>query len=182
MPSRRDVSPYTFESSEVEYRNPFLTIRKLEGTDPSGGFVRLFVREEEDVAVCIPIRPDGSIVMVKEFRPGPSRYLTEVPGGLVDPGEEPVIAAAREVLEETGYAGDIRHLGVGWISAYSSQRKHIFIMLNAQRVAEPEPTPVEISEVVILSAAELQDVVHRGDLTDLDAGLLVLREIAAGRT
>lgn len=138
----------------------------------------MFLREEGDVAVCVPVRPDGLIVMLKEFRPGPNRYLTEVPGGMVDPGEEPIVAAAREVLEETGYTGDIRYLGATWVSAYSNQRKHIFLMWNARKTAEPQLAPTDIAQTVTLSVDELEDVLRRGDLTDLDAGLLALREIA----
>ena len=88
-----------------------------------------------------------------------------------------MVAAAREVLEETGYAGDVEHLASTWVSAYSNQRKHIFIMRNARKVAEPHLAPTDISEVSIVSSAELEAIVASGELTDLDAGLLALNEL-----
>lgn len=141
----------------------------------------LFLREEGEVAVCLPVRNDGAIVLVREYRPGPKRYLMEVPGGMVDADEEPITAAAREVLEETGYAGDVEHLASTWVSAYSNQRKHIFIMRSATKIAEPHLDPTDISEVSIVSIAELEAIVTSGELTDMDAGLLALKALNGHR-
>lgn len=170
-------SPYSITSTSLVYEDPYLKIRRLDGLTPSNNPMALFLREEGEVAVCIPVLQDGRIVLVREYRPGPKRYLMEVPGGMVDPGEEPMVAAAREVLEETGYAGDVEHLASTWVSAYSNQRKHIFIMRNARKVAEPHLAPTDISEVSIVSSVELEAIVASGELTDLDAGLLALNEL-----
>src|SRR5438309_280907 len=60
----------------------------------------------------VPITTDDRIVLVRLHRFGTDRTSLEIPGGLVDPGESPLSAAGRELLEETGYqAGEIVSLG-----------------------------------------------------------------------
>ena len=78
---------------------------------------------------------------------------------------------------ETGYAGEVVHLTSTWISAYSTARKHIFIMPAARRISQPAPEPSELSRVVQVSLDDFRTVLADGALTDLDAGLLCLQRL-----
>ncbi|MBT8352909.1 MAG: NUDIX hydrolase [Desulfofustis sp.] len=49
--------------------------------------------------------PDNKILLIRQFRYGTKRMELEIPGGMIDPGEDPVGAGCRELLEETGFAG-----------------------------------------------------------------------------
>lgn len=72
----------------------------------------VLVMEAPDWVNVIPIREDGRVVMVRQWRYGVQAPTLEIPGGMVDPGEDARTAAARELLEETGYrAGSLRSLG-----------------------------------------------------------------------
>ena len=53
----------------------------------------------------IALTPEKKLVMIRQFRYGSKREELEIPGGMIDPGEDPVTAGCRELLEETGYAG-----------------------------------------------------------------------------
>jgi 8-oxo-dGTP pyrophosphatase MutT (NUDIX family) len=55
--------------------------------------------------LALPITADGKLVMVRQYRFGVRDLSTEVPGGIIDPGEDPRVAAVRETEEETGFAG-----------------------------------------------------------------------------
>jgi len=65
-----------------------------------------YVLDLADAVHVVALTPDGEVLLVRQFRAGSGRDSLEIPGGLVDPGEDPCTAGARELLEETGYAGD----------------------------------------------------------------------------
>ena len=54
----------------------------------------------------VAVTPDNRIVLIKQFRYGSRRQEIEIPGGMIDPGEDPVTAGCRELMEETGYSGE----------------------------------------------------------------------------
>ena len=179
MPLAPTLPLPTILSEEVIYASPWLNVRRMGNQFPSGLRRDFCLKEEPDVVACLPVTADGQFVLVEEYRHGPRRVLFEVPAGSVDPGEAPEVAAARETLEETGYAGELRHLVSTWISAYSNARKHIFLMANARRVQAPQPEPHELMQVTLATREELEEVVRSGELSDLDAALLCLRFLDA---
>ena len=127
----------------------------------------------QTVAV-LAITPADSVVLARQYRPGPGCILDELPGGAVEPGEDVPAAAARELLEETGYAGDVRIVGSTWLAGGSRTRRFIAVAENAVRVAEPANEPGEFCDVVLLSLTEFRSHLLAGALTDVDLGYLAL--------
>ncbi len=65
-----------------------------------------------DYAAVVAFTADGRVLTVRQYRPAVERWTLELPSGIVDPGETPVQAARRELLEETGYeAAEVETLG-----------------------------------------------------------------------
>lgn len=71
-----------------------------------------FVIRCSDWVLALPVTTDGRLVLVRQYRFGTQNLSWEPPGGVLDPGEDPLTAAVRETREETGYTGtDARLIG-----------------------------------------------------------------------
>jgi ADP-ribose pyrophosphatase len=132
------------------------------------------IKVEDDTAVVLALTADRHVVLVREYRPGPELSLLELPGGAVSPGEEPLQAARRELLEETGYAGELRPAGTIVDCAYSTRRRHTFVTTGARQVQEPAPHDGEFPEVVLMPLDAFRDHLRGGQLTDVPSGYLAL--------
>jgi ADP-ribose pyrophosphatase len=141
---------------------------------PDGQEREFEIKVEDDTAAVLALTSDGHVVLVREFRPGPEESLLELPGGAVSPGEAPFEAARRELLEETGYEGDLRPAGSIVDCAYSTRRRHSFVATAAKQVQEPSPHEGEFPEVVLMPLAAFRDHLRSGQLTDVPGGYMAL--------
>ncbi len=142
---------------------------------PDGKSADFDIMLEGRVVCIVALTPDQKVIMAKQFRPGPQEVLLELPGGGVDKNETPEEAAARELLEETGYAGDLALAGTYYNSAYSDMVRHSFVALNLQKVSEVNnPEAHEITEPVLLSLAEFREHLRTGKLTNIGGGYQAL--------
>ena len=93
----------------------------------------------------VPVTSEGELVMIRQYRHGAGEITLETPGGLVDAGETPAQAAARELLEETGYrAREVVALGrVNPNPALFRNHMHAFAAWDVER-SETEETIVEL--------------------------------------
>lgn len=94
-----------------EYRDGYLGINKFEVVleDGSTRKVEQITKKggNGDAVVIFPITKDGKYVMVIESRPNTNEEVEiAFPAGMIDDGEEPIVSAKRELLEETGYESD----------------------------------------------------------------------------
>ena len=121
---------------------------------------------------AIALTSDQQVVMVRQFRAGSRRDSLETPGGLLDPGEDPCAAGARELLEETGYAGDPPELlGTIWpIPALLSMRISTVVIRNARLVAEPH---LDQTEEVALELVPVEDIPALIKSGQIDHGVCV---------
>lgn len=141
---------------------------------PDGAVVDYDVKSEPDVVAVVALTTSGEVVLVREYRPGPEELLLELPGGGIDRGEDPLDAARRELLEETGYEGDLRPVGRILDCAYSTRVRYAFVAEACRRVADPRPHEGEHLEVVLLRVAEFVTHVRSGRLTDAAAAYRAL--------
>jgi ADP-ribose pyrophosphatase len=135
----------------------------------------------------VAITTGGQVLLVRQYRPGPGRVLLELPGGGVGEGEDVAAAAARELLEETGYAaGEVRLVGQTWLAAYSTAERHAVIAAGCHLVPEAERTahkdPLEFIKPVLLSMDEFRAHVAGGQLTDTDIAFMCLSHLQETKT
>lgn len=86
----------------------------------------------------VALTTDRQLVLVRQFRFGIDEFSLEVPGGVIESGEDPVVAGMRELLEETGYSGtDARLLGsVHPNPAIQSNHCHLVLVENVRKTHE----------------------------------------------
>jgi 8-oxo-dGTP pyrophosphatase MutT (NUDIX family) len=132
----------------------------------SGTTHDFYVAYLADGVHVIAVTPQNEIVMVRQFRVGLHRQSLETPGGLLEPGEDPWKAGARELLEETGYAGDTHSL-LGTLSpnpGLLAQRIATIVILNVRRIAEPAPDQTEELTVELIPVSMIQSLINQGDI------------------
>ncbi|WP_262691217.1 NUDIX hydrolase [Kordiimonas aestuarii] len=167
----------TLTSRTEVYSDPYLrVVRKC--FEHKGRDYAYFIKEEPEFAICGAITADGQVLMVRQFRPGPARWLYDMPGGMIDAGDTPLETARRELLEETGYMAELEHLTTCYVTAYSTAKKHIFLAKNCRKVAEPEEDTGVIAEPVLLNKEAFLKLVDGGELLDLECGLLLARHLS----
>jgi 8-oxo-dGTP pyrophosphatase MutT (NUDIX family) len=134
---------------------------------PTTGDPHPFYRIESPAWVnVVALTEQDELVMVKQFRQGSRAVTLEIPGGLVDPGETPAVAAARELLEETGFrAGRLTSLGsINPNPALFANRCHMQVARDCIRVAEIQNSATEETIVELLPLAELHEVLRNGGI------------------
>lgn len=139
-----------------------------------GSETRYDIKEEGRAVCLLALTPEHSVIMVRQYRPGPELLMLEMPGGGVEPGETPEDAAARELLEETGYEGELHLVGTSLDCAYSTLVRTTFVVKNCRQVAVPAGEGDESGDVVLLSLAEFRAHLRTGQLTDVECGYLAL--------
>lgn len=127
--------------------------------------VREYVRHPGGVAI-VPVVENG-VILIRQFRITIERELIELPAGLLEPGEQPMVSAARELEEEIGYrAGQIIPLASYFSSVgFADERMHIFLALELEKTALKRQAEERIQELTMspddirkkLAAQEFED-------------------------
>jgi len=134
---------------------------------PNTGNAHPFYRIEADGWVnVVPITPDEQVVMVRQYRHGADAVTLEIPGGIIDPGEDPATAAGRELREETGYrAARLESLGcLNPNPALFANRVHMQVALECEWEGAIDNGETEETAVELLPLERLHTVVREGGI------------------
>lgn len=115
--------------SELMYEGDFIRVRKDNVRLPDGSTgSREYINHPGAVAV-LALLDNGKLLMERQFRYAPQREFIELPAGKIDHGEDILVCAQRELLEETGYvASSWTHLATAWpCIGYADERMEYFL-------------------------------------------------------
>ena len=122
----------------------------------------------------IAITPDHELLLIKQLRYGTGQEELEIPGGVIESGEDPVTAGRRELLEECGYSGRNARI-IGRVCPNPAIQKnscYTILVEEAQRTAEPKPDEMEDIKTILRPRKAVLDAFRNGTL-DISHGLVL---------
>ncbi len=154
-------------SSKAVYSGPVFGVRRDRVVEPGGIRVTRDVVTHNGSVVLLPVFDDGSILLVRQYRHSVGRSLWELVAGRIEPGERPLSAARRELLEETGFTARRyrKLLAVFPTPGFVSEFMVVYLAQGlVAGTAHPETDERIISRLFSLSRLEL--MIRRGTLRD----------------
>lgn len=133
--------------------------------------------------LIVPMLDDDTVLLIREYSAGVHRYELGLPKGSIEPGEDLLLAANRELMEEVGYGAHLlEHLtSLSLSPSYMNHQTHIVLARNlfVQTAQGDEPEPIE---VVPWRLSQLAALLQRDDCTEARsiAALFIARELLAG--
>ena len=161
-------------ASEVVYEGVFLKLRRDRARMPDGAErVREYV-VHPGASAMVPIFPDGSVLVERQFRYPLREVFVEIPAGKLDPGETPLQTARRELVEETGYtATQWAHLTrIHPAIGFATEVIDIFLCRELTQVGR-ELDHGEFVDIDIVTLGWLMDELRAGRLTDVKTQIAV---------
>ncbi|HEY0296528.1 MAG TPA: NUDIX hydrolase [Bordetella sp.] len=169
--------------SELVYDGGFLKVRRDTVRLPNGRDAKREYVVHPGAVVVIAQLDDGRLLVERQHRYPVGRVMTEFPAGKLDPGEDPLACAKRELFEETGYAaGQWAYAGALHLAiAYSTEIIHIFFA-RGMRAGQRQLDEDEFLDVGAMSLPEMLAASREGRITDAKTltCLLWLQNVASG--
>ncbi|MBN35068.1 MAG: NUDIX hydrolase [Rhodospirillaceae bacterium] len=164
----KDLAPWTVTGECLLHDgSPWLQLFEQSLALPDGQEVEAYFRVAmRDFAIMYVTTPADDVLTLRLYRHGPRRVERALPGGFIDDGGEPLEAAQRELLEETGFrASDWSSLGSYVMNSnYGCGRCYAFMASGAEQVAEPDSGDPEDAELCLIPRKRLLQHLRDGDI------------------
>lgn len=171
---RPAMNKWQKKSSEVVFSKYGRAIERKDFILPDGVEADFYILKTKDSVCVLPLTDNNEVILAKQFRPGPEEVLMELPGGIMEGNETPADAMARELLEETGYQGNIQFVTRCLDCGYRTMDRYCFVATNCKKVAEQKLDEHEFVEVVTMPLGDFRDYLRTGRLSDVEVAYLGL--------
>ena len=175
--------------SQVAYEGPLFKVLKEEVREPNGHITKRDIIRHNGSVVILALDDEGGrraddplVIMERQYRHAAGQYLWELPAGKIEPGEERLAAAARELEEETGYAAKKWTPLVRYFASPGFLGEWMQIFLAEQITAgTARPEADETLEIYTLPLSQVEDLARTGQILD-GKTLIALGAYRRGRT
>ena len=155
-------------SSREVYQCKLFRVTEDRAVDPKTGFeIKRSVVRHIGSAVMMAVDEKNRVLLVRQYRLPAGKYLWELPAGRLDPGEKPLQAARRELIEETGYRA--RHwtrLASFWVSPGYVQERMTIYLATELTAGEATPMDDERIETRWFTRKEIAGMIQAGKIED----------------
>src|ERR1700719_3363701 len=161
--------------SKIIYRGPVFGIRRDELVEPGGVRTTREMITHSGSVVVLPILPDGRVLLIRQYRHAARQFLWELVAGRIDEGESPRKAAARELMEETGYRARHFRIFLGFFPTPGFlEEKMFFLLAEGLTAGIAQPEEDEKIESRAYDRKELEQMIQKRIIRDgkTIAGLL----------
>jgi ADP-ribose pyrophosphatase len=168
---------------EVAYDGGFLKVSRDRVRLPNDAVTFREYIKHPGAVVILPVFDDGRVLLERQFRYPLDRVFIEFPAGKIDPGEDTLACAKRELQEETGYTADSWQFATTIHNAIAYSDEHLDMFVARGLSAGPTKLDEgEFVEVFTATIAELLEMVRSGQVTDVKTiiGAFWLEKLAAG--
>ena len=161
-------NPWVTHQQKIVYDNPWIQVTHQNVTNPSGNPGIYGVVHFKNTAIgIIPVDEDYNTWLVGQYRFALNRYSWEIPEGGGQKGTDPLVAAKRELMEETGLTA--KHwqtlLNVDLSNSICDEQGIIFLAKELEQ-GPPQPEETEQLQIRKLPIKEAIAMVLRGEITD----------------
>lgn len=161
------IEPWVTTNERLEYTTKIFKLLQREMRIPSENHSSTFsIVEAPDWINVIALTPENEIILVEQYRYGIEQPTLELPGGMVDKDEAPLETSKRELLEETGFEGEI-WTGLGKVSsnpAFLTNYTHLYLTKKCRKVKEQKLDKNERINVHLMPLSQFLTMVADGDV------------------
>ncbi len=163
------IKPWQRLDTEMVYTCRVFSLRRDRSRSPrTGSDHDFFILDACDWVNVVPLTTDERVVMVRQYRHGVGDFTLEIPGGMIDAEDpSPLVAARREMVEETGWdSDDLVELGaVHPNPAIQGNRLHTFLARGVEDLHDTHFDTTEETEVELVPLAEIPQLVASGTIS-----------------
>lgn len=154
-------------SSKYLFNRPWMTARVDKVQLPTGAVIdEYYVLEYPDWVNTIAITKDGNFVFVRQYRYAIGKTVNELCAGVIEEGEEPIVAAQRELLEETGFGGGEwrEWMQISANPSTHTNLTHCFLAIGVELLREQHLDKGEDIQVRIFTRNEVLQMLRSGEM------------------
>lgn len=161
----RTDNPWKILSSEIKYKNPWMTIHEDKVITPLGGEGIYGYMESNDSVLVAVLNETNKLYLIRKFDYPSQKWDWELPGGGGDQ-QDPILASKRELKEETGIlATDWHRLGSARVcGGLMTERATIYLAQNLLETEQKEISNEQIDEAKFFSMEQVDTMIETGDI------------------